>query len=463
MKRKWPIFGILMILLTSISSCVNTDDFETPKADFPEVVIEGNTTSISGVKGQFDRTTGEIFTFNETQSYFTGYVISSDEGGNFYKKLVVQDKPENPTAGIQILIDDPSLFNSFNFGRKVHIKLDGLSLGFKNGLLQLGIQNRGDIVSMPRSIIDNHIIRTSETAEIIPLEMDISAFSENLKNTYIKLSGVQFNRNLVREEHRFTYASEPIDRFDGERQIESCETGATTILSTSTFADFRSLILPKFSGSIEGVLSRNFTDDHFIIIVNTPEGLNFNGGERCDPVFFSCGGNQGVGIETVFQESFETITTVRMLGTRGWTNVNVSGGSKVFEPGTLGGNRHVRISAYNTQESPLQAWLITPGINLNSIEEEVLTFDIRASFDNSTILEVLITSAFTGNPLTTEWKLLEARIPIGPSNQAGANFVRSTIDISCFEGEIHVAFRYLGAAPDKTTTYDIDNVRVTGI
>jgi hypothetical protein len=92
----------------------------------------------------------------------------------------------------------------------------------------------------------------------------------------------------------------------------------------------------------------------------------------------------------------------------------------------------------------------------------VLSFDLRASYDNATILRVYITDAFTGNPFTTNWQLLDANIPVGPTNQNAVIFTRSHIDISCLEGTVHVAFRYLGAASEKTTTYDIDNVRVTG-
>ena len=453
---------MLLLFFPGLSSCVKTDDFEMPKAEGGEVIMEGNSTTIAAVKGHYNFSTNDIYTFRGTNSYFAGYIISSDEGGNFYKKLVVQDRPSNPTAGIQLLIDDASLFTTYNFGRKIYVKLDGLSLTFNNGVLQLGIQNRGDVVAIPQPLIDDHIIRSSETAEIIPLRLDIRDFNENYKNLYIKLDEVQFNRNLVQDDHRFTFSAESIDRFDGERQIESCRSGATTNLSTSTFADFRSLLLPKFSGSIEGVLSRNFYDDYYILVINSPEALNFGLGERCDPEFLICGENEIPGTEIIFQEGFETITTVRMLETRGWTNVNVSGGSKRFEPGTLGGNRHVRITAYNTQEAPLEAWLVSPPINLASIEEEVLSFDVRASFDNATILEVYITTEFTGNPQSTNWQLLKAEIPLGPSNQAGPVFTRSQIDISCLEGTIHIGFRYLGAAPDKTTTYDIDNVRVTG-
>lgn len=460
--KKLLLYGCHLIFLGVFFSCVKTDDFELPTMEVVEIPIDGNLTTIAAVKGHYNFQTNEIYTFRNSDAYFEGYVISNDEGGNFYKKLVLQDKPSNPNAGIQILIDHTSLFDTFNFGRKVIVKLDGLSLNYNNGVLQLGIQNRGDLVPLPRAILDDHVLRTNEAVPIVPLKIDIQDFQQKYKNLYIQLEDVQFNRNLIRDEHRYTFAAESIDRFDGERQLESCISGATTNLSTSTYSNFRSLLLPNFSGSIDGVLTRDFYDDYYILVINTPEALNFSGGDRCDPQFFSCGDNSNPRVEVVFHESFETITTVRMLETRGWTNVNTSGGSKRFEPGTLAGNRHVRISAYNTQETPLEAWLVTPEINLKNTHNNLLTFEIRASFDNATILEVYVSNDFTGNPKTTAWKHLEAKIPMGPTNQVGTSYTKSEIDISCLEGTIHVAFRYLGTAGDKTTTYDIDNVRVTG-
>lgn len=62
----------------------------------------------------------------------------------------------------------------------------------------------------------------------------------------------------------------------------------------------------------------------------------------------------------------------------------------------------------------------------------------------------------------TDWSLLDAKIPVGPTNQYGNNFQKTELDISCLDGSINLAFRYLGSAPDKTTTYDIDNIRITG-
>ncbi|MDT0645623.1 DUF5689 domain-containing protein [Zunongwangia sp. F260] len=461
MKRNIYLLLKIAIFSLLLNSCVKTDDYDLPEIEDILVDFDGSLTSISAVKGSYDPIADEIYTFQNTNTYFEGYVVSSDEGGNFYKELVLQDKPENPLDGIVILVDENSLHETFNFGRKVYVKLDGLSLGYNNGLLQVGIQNRGDVVAIPNAMIDEHLIRSEQTAEIVPLKLKITDFRDEYKSLFVQVENVQFNRNLVRDEHIYSFASETIDQYDGERQLESCESGATAVLSTSSFSDFKSLLLPQQSGSIKAVLSRNFYDDFYVLVLNNPQDLNFSG-ERCDPVFMNCGENPTPGSEVLFNEDFTDVNTLTALNSRGWKNLNVSGGSEKFKPGTRNGNRYFRISAYNTTENPLEAWLVTPGINLDQTSQEVFSADILASFDNATILEIYVTTSFTGNPKTTEWQLLDGKIPVGPSSQNGTVFRNTKIDISCLDGTVNFGFRYLGAAPDKTTTYDVDNVRVTG-
>ena len=87
-----------------------------PESETKEINIEGNITGISAVKSNFNPETKEIYVFSETDTWMEAYVVSSDEGGNFYKELVLQDKPENPIAGILLLVDDNSLFETYNFG-----------------------------------------------------------------------------------------------------------------------------------------------------------------------------------------------------------------------------------------------------------------------------------------------------------------------------------------------------------
>lgn len=453
MKKFLSLFILILI------SCVKTDDYEVPQSQLPEnVSTEGTKISLRAVKNSYNEETGEIYTFSGDQ-YFEAYVISSDRAGNFYNELILQDHPENPEAGIQILIDENALYQRYNFGRKVFVKLNGLSISKNNGLIQLGKQNRGDLDPIVSSEIDEHLIRSEIVEEIIPLQINIGDFSSDLLSTYVQLNHIQFNRNLFSPSNS-TFAAEVFDQYDGLRQIEECGSDDTALLSTSTYADFRWLNLPENSGSILGVLGRDFYDDFYIIQVNSSEDLLFKG-ERCDPEFFSCGTNTTEGETILFEENFAEITNENKLDPLGWTNLNVNGGEERFVDATANGNRTIRISAYNTGENPLEAWLITPPIDLSQTLNEVLSFDIKASYDNGTILQVYVSEDFDDDPKNVNWQLLEANIPIGPSRQSGVNFTNSKIDLSCFTAEVYIGFRYQGRDPSRTTTYDIDNIRIT--
>ncbi|MBT8319809.1 MAG: choice-of-anchor J domain-containing protein [Gramella sp.] len=450
-----------LILVVLFYSCIKTDDYDAPGIEIPNINIEGDLTSISAIKGNYKPETEEIYTFNNSNIFIEGYVVSSDAGGNFYKKIIIQDKPENPTSGIQILLDDNSLYEIYDIGRKVFIKLDGLSLGFNNGVLQLGYQNRGDVIAVPNSLITSHVIRTNERSTIVPKNVRIDEVTEETKNLYIRLDKVQFDLNLIREENRYSFASNVVDRFDGERQMTDCSTGSTIFLSTSTYSDFNSLLLPTGSGSLEGVLSRNYYDEHYVVVVNTPEALEMEE-ERCDPAYLDCGDGFEEGLVFLLDENFDGVTSNTTLNSRKWTNINISGGEKKFTPTLSSGNRVLRISAYNTNESPLEAWLVTPEIDLDTTEGEILIFDLLSSYDNGLLLTVYVSRDFDGDPRTSTWIPLDAKIPLGPSGSNAVVFKESKIDISCLEGKVWIGFRYLGAAPDQTTTYDLDNIRITG-
>ena len=102
------------------------------------------------------------------QSIIEGFVISSDESGNFYKVLVIQDNFENPTSGIEILIDLKKYYNKYNFGRKIFIQMAGLSVSNDEGKYKIGYNSRNEVENIPEDLLDEFIIRSTQTKIIIP-------------------------------------------------------------------------------------------------------------------------------------------------------------------------------------------------------------------------------------------------------------------------------------------------------
>ncbi len=453
--------AILLLSFVVFTACVEDDDFNTPDLSITDPEIDGYIIDIDAVKNVLAQSSDPIVTFNGTNNYMEGYVISSDESGNFFKQIILQDKAENPTAGIKVQIDVNPLFTVYDIGRKVYVKLDGLSIGTRNGVVQLGKRNGNVIDRIPASQMSNHIIRTNEVETIVPLEVNIEDFSNAMVNLYIKLNNVQFNRFDAVGANQSTYAGEPGDQFDGERTLESCEGSSTVVLSTSTFADFKSLNLSPNKGSVNAILTRNFENTFFTIYLNTPEDVNFTETDRCDPNFLECTTPAGGG-SVIFSETFESYTNITGAENAGWTNINVSGGTLRYVLGTFSGNKYAQISAFNSGQAVVDSWLVTPEINLDGTTGETLSFSLEVAHANGVILSVLITDDYTGDVTTTEWTQLDLPIANTPSNAFGGFNNIDNINISCLDGNIRVAFRYQGSDSGPNTRYHIDNVTVRG-
>lgn len=467
---------LLVFGLVVLSSCVEDDDFNTPNLSVQEPELEQNAEfiEIAAVAGDLAQEQGggaldytnenTVFTFptDGIPKYMTGYVISSDEGGNFFEELIIQDNFENPTIGIRILLDVNPIFVRYEVGRKIYVKMNGLTVGIRNGVLSFGGLDGNRVGQIAAPDEEKVIKRSAEVQTIVPLVMEIEEFSDEKTNLYIQLQDVQFNRADVLSDPPKTFASESSDQFDGERALESCATGAATIFSTSTFADYKNLRLPANRGSMDAILTKNFFGDMYNVTVSTPETINFDNEERCDPDFFECTTASGGGA-TFYLEDFQPYANMAAAEAAGWTNVNVSGGTTRYTLGSFSGTKYAQVSGFNAGASEINVWLVSPGIDMDTTTGEELSFDIQANFDNGTIITVYISNDFTGDPETATWQLLDAVIPTGPSGGFAQSFTTvGPINVSCIDGTAHVGFFYEGSDPAETTRYHITNIRMTG-
>lgn len=464
-------FILLLVGLVVFNGCVEDDDFNTPNTSVTEPVLDGPEVSIGAIAGRLaqeqdnggtldytDEDTVLTFEFSETNEYMVGYVVSSDEGGNYFEELILQDNIENPTIGIKLLIDVNPLFVRYEVGRKVYIKLNGLAVGMTNGVLTIGTLNGNEVDKISSAVENEFLLRSAEVATMVPMPLEFGDFADDKTNLLIELQDVQFNRNQATGDNPLSYASEASDEFDGERTLESCASASSVVFSTSTFSDFKSLTLPSGRGSMTAVLTKDFFGEVFNVVISSPEDVNFDSDDRCDPDFLECPGASGGG-SAFFSEDFEGFAG---YAAEGWTNVNVSGGSTQWITGSFSGSTYAQISGFSSGDDEINVWLVTPTINMDGTTGEELSFDVQANFDNGTILTVLVSDDFTGDPTTTTWQLLDATIPVGPSGGFGSFEGVGPINVSCIDGDVNFAFFYEGSDPSATTRYHVDNIEVTG-
>ncbi len=439
--------AVLLVSLVVLTGCVKDDNFDVPSgidgsADYPNSEAVFN--PLSGVLGAFGSNGNEAFTFDAasetvTEKYTVGYVVSSDEGGNFYKQLVIQDAPENPTAAIVVQVDKNPMFTQYEFGRKVFVKLNGLTVGEGNGVLQLGRLDGDEIGRIPSTLVQDYIIRTDEVATIVPKEVTISEFSEALESQYIRLNDMQFNSNLV-VGNTTTFASESNDSFDGERLLESCATGGSVVLSTSTFSDFKGLPLPANRGSIDGVLTRDYFDDFYTIYINTPEAINFDNDLRCDPLF---------------EDDFSAGNLDK------WTPYNVTGTQEWYYNTFGNPDDSATMSGFSGGAQTNEDWLISLPIDLSNTPSAFLTFQTVKRYNGNDI-EVFYATDYNGGDPTTDGTWVALSPTLDTNTGSWSSWTDSgSLDLSAAAGgNVFIAFKYTSTS-SAAATWEVDNVKVS--
>jgi len=477
--NKFLTFLSVLALIAFFTSCVEDDDFNLPNISIeePDLSELGEKTTFDAVVARYFDTVdtdgdGEInngesgvgvfSTEDDAPLYIEGYVVSSDRSGNFYEEIIVQnsmdgnDVGSDSRRGFNIVINARSLSDLYEAGRKVYIKLNGLAIGDEHGVYTLGRANGNSLEQLQESEFQNFIIRDPEVVTITPKVVSIADLTEQDESTLIQLDDMQINRNQL----MLTYAGEASDEFDGFRTLENCENNTTILLQTSTFADFKSLPVPQLRGSIKGIFTRDFADDFNVFVISSTADVSFTNEDRCDPVVLECEGPIGGSVE-VFNQNFESTSNLSDLEALGWEHFNISG-SVDFRIGNFSGNNYAQISGFSSGDDEIETWLVTPDINLDETTQESLAFDLEVAYANGIILSVLITENYTGDVTTTEWIEVDVSVPNVPEvGFGGFNYV-GDINISCLNGNVRVAFKYLGSDPSATTRYHVDNMTVIG-
>lgn len=473
-KRIIYVFSLLLMIAGLMTSCVKDDDFDLPDTSINPPDIDGDIITITDVKNMLVQEAGASnlnalsenaqYTFQSTNLYMEAYVISSDESGNFYQEMVLQDKPENPTAGIKIMLTDNPLFTTYEIGRKVYVQLDGFTVGFSNGVIALGIPTDGsDFLSKAPQAFTQKIMRSEVKDTIVPLEMNIADFDRAHDNLWIRLNDMEFPANMVLGDSPKSFAADSGDQYDAERQMESCD-GATTKLLTSTFSDFKALKLPKKMGYVDGVLSKTYNGAQYVMKINYPSDFQFNE-DRCDgedPGNPSNPGEPGQAGYPFF-EGFESLADYDPIDNlSGWTNQDVTGSGRTWEARSFDSNHYAQLTAFGAS-GDVETWMVTPGVDLSSANTPVLTFDTEDGYYNGDALSIYVSTDFGGDASTATWDEVtnQATINSGHTNGYGTFIPSGEVDLSSYAGQtVYVGFKYSGNDTGTSTTYQVDNVSI---
>lgn len=441
-KNIFKIAAVASFLMVA-TSCVDNNDYSLPDVTVQEPNVKV-TNTLQSIKDTYPGSGVVDFSTvnNGGEMIFEGYVVSSDESGNIYKTISIQDKAENPTAAIQIAIDDVNTYTFYEVGRKVYVKLLGLGMHNNNGVLEIGKINGASVDRISSTDYKKFIIRSAEVATIVPKKVaSITQVNDSHINMLIELEGMQS------QEKNQTYANLN-NTFSVNRMFKSCADNATIIMRNSGFADFKAQSIPNKRGTITAVLSK-YRSDYQLFIRNTND-VNFTE-DRCDPLF---------------EEDFQSAVDNTTLDINGWINY-AEAGSAVWTEQVFKGNGYAEFSAFKSGDVSNIGWLITPGINLDTQNGEVLTFQTEHAYPDAghNPLEVLISTDFDGTEAgvtKATWTPLTFKVSYIVDYSKWFTFTDSgEIDLSGYNGTAYIAFKYTGSdTANQNMTLHVENVKI---
>lgn len=329
---------------------------------------------------------------------------------------------------------------------------------------------------IPANLISKHVIGGSLNNPVVPTVVtwsDLGGTSttnmqDPLIGTLIQLDNYRFAVPTG------TYSDTSAYKSTVNRDINNCGS-QTLIVRTSAYANFAAKPVAPGRGSILAIYTV-FGNTRQLIIRDTTD-VRFTEPYNCP-----------LPAGTLFYEDFEghPVTTTFPyipVALPGWTNL-AQNASELWTARTFSSNKYAYMSGFGTGASAVTTWLVTPGIALSGTNK-TLTFKTMQGFILTSTpggtnveagLKVLISTNYTGtgNPWAAgvTWTDITAQATLSPGSTTSSfpsSFTNSgNINLNAYTGTIYVAFRYEGADPsgtanDKTSAWEVDEIKVTGL
>ena len=411
----------ITIILTVIAAILAGCNLEPDVAPMPTFIGEANTT-IAELLAMHEIGSEDSYDSIPMGSniIISGYVTTSDEWGNNYKYINIEDE----TGGIQIKIDNKALYHKYSVGQRVYVKCDGLVLGDYRKLPQLGFWANGSMQAIPSFKAYLYLFPDgAPTGGFSPIEMttipnanDIPATDYNRR---VHLTGATFLEGGI------ATFSEPGAATSHDIKMAD---GTTITMRTSNYATFAGETLPVGTGEITGILTRY--NNYVQIVINSPADL--------------VGFTAPVERQTVFSVNYSNAFN------EGWIQTGTGNPWQTMVNNNFSG-------FFVNPSADEDYYLISPAIYLDNTTEPELSFTHRApqGFDPNTMM-CFYTPNYTGDVNTTLW------IPFDLSAAAGQT-TSNNFSIALPEGAQTSNFRLMFHITTAPSAWYLSDIKITGV
>ncbi len=174
-----------------------------------------------------------------------GHVTTSDEAGNFYRTLVIEDA----TGALELMIGMDYLYRTYPIGSRLIVRLQGLAIDEFNGVLRVGLQpEQWDYHTTSymshAAVADRYIHRTPALVAPKPTTLAAGELTQRLCGRLVTIAGVQA------DDVASTWADGNYTCYRKFRDLE----GDSIYVQTSPYARFASQTPPQEEVSLMGVL-----------------------------------------------------------------------------------------------------------------------------------------------------------------------------------------------------------------
>ena len=262
--------GVIGIALLS-GSCqkITEPEFSTPKyTGSPANITISDVKNIWRSNGEDAAHVDSVKLANGKDPIFCGVVVSSDEGGNFYKSMVIQDSLGN---AIELELDASGLYTEYAVGQKVYVNCKGLCVdmygkkisGTYYGYFRLGWIYQDAVGQISNNYIKNYIFKDGmpDKKNLDTLKIDASNCF-NIESACDLSTDPNVSRLVTLKNCRFAEEAigKPLsgDLLTTNHYIYSIDGIAVSkfVVRTSNYAKIRDIVIPDAPVTLTGILSK---------------------------------------------------------------------------------------------------------------------------------------------------------------------------------------------------------------